>query len=64
MKVLWSRGHRRPVAVALLWEWRDVWVGAYFDPQDFGTVVRWRLYLCLVPCLPVRVEFWRRRRRL
>lgn len=58
MKTLFSRsfGNHR---VALLFEPRDLWVGAYWDLQEHrdGTGDRALcVYLCAVPCLPLRVR--------
>lgn len=36
--------------VRLLWEPRDFWLGAYHDPA------KRRLYICVLPCLPVVIE--------
>lgn len=36
--------------VRLMWEPRDLWLGAYRD------TARCRLYVCLLPCLPVVIE--------
>jgi hypothetical protein len=41
---------------ALLWEPRDLWVGVYLDPQAQGM----RVYVCLLPCLPVRISWWQK----
>jgi hypothetical protein len=45
-RVLWERGR-----LSLLFEPRDCWILLFVGPEA--------LYLCLVPCLPVR---WDRRR--
>jgi hypothetical protein len=28
--------------------WRDLWVGVYVSPE--------RIYICLVPCLPIIID--------
>ena len=50
------------------WEPRDIWVGVYWTrdevkitrPDWSGVDYRERLtiYVCLVPCLPIRVRWW------
>jgi hypothetical protein len=50
---LWSsRGYA--VQFSLLWEPRDLWRGLYWDGTADGS---YRVYLCLVPCLPIRIMF-------
>jgi hypothetical protein len=41
---------RRPDEIRLYWEWRDGWFGYFFDPQPERT----RLYVCVIPYLPIR----------
>lgn len=36
--------------VRLLWEPRDLWLGAYRDTANR------RLYVCVLPCLPIVIE--------
>jgi hypothetical protein len=38
------------VRARLVWEPRDLWLGVYRDPT------RHRVYVCLVPCLPIVLE--------
>lgn len=45
-----------------MWEPRDLWVGVYLHPEDFGHLVIWRIYICLLPCLPIRVTWWHYRK--
>ncbi|MFH5804723.1 hypothetical protein [Alienimonas sp. DA493] len=42
------------LSAALLWEPRDIWVGLYWTHRDGGGS-RF-LYVCLLPCLPLRVH--------
>jgi hypothetical protein len=42
------------LSAALVWEPRDLWCGIYRTPGDFG---HWFLYLCAVPCLPLRLHY-------
>jgi hypothetical protein len=52
----WIRGQ---TALALLWEPRDLWVGVYVHGGYWeGGQYRRRLYVCLLPALPVRLD-WR-----
>jgi hypothetical protein len=39
--------------VELLIEPRDLWVGAYWRLQSRRRDTRLRVYVCLVPCLPL-----------
>ena len=57
MRVLRTRFVRRGVSVSLLFEKRDLWVGVYWDHRRWvtgGSTLT--VYVCLVPCLPVRVS--------
>jgi len=53
--------------VSVQWEPRDLWVGAYWDVTinsgEFGYYDgRWfDVWLCLVPCVPIHVEWYRRK---
>lgn len=54
-------------SVRLLWEPRDLWIGVFWEKSPVGLVDRSvKVYLCLVPCLPVlvtydiRLPMWRR----
>lgn len=45
-------------ASGLCWRWRiyfelrDIWVGVYWKR---GPVGEWDIYICLLPCLPIRI---------
>lgn len=51
--------------IRLLWEPRDLWVGVYWDrplPLDIGYGFKLRtlfIYVCLVPCLPIKITLTR-----
>jgi hypothetical protein len=56
-------------SVALLWEPRDLWVGVYWDKDASASFYdpsctilerEYRVYVCLIPCLPIRVTWLRR----
>lgn len=50
------------LSVSFLFEPRDVWVGLYWksDPiLDAPGVHDFTVYVCLLPCLPLRVHYWR-----
>ncbi len=34
-----------------LFEWRDMWIGAYYDTKNR------RLYVCLLPCIGFVIQF-------
>lgn len=45
---------------ALLAEIRDAWVGIFWDSDRRGRMWVLKVYVCVVPCLPVRLTFgWR-----
>lgn len=44
------------VSLRLYLELRDLWVGLYWEHNEFE---RWCFYLCLIPCLPLRIKFLR-----
>ena len=43
------------LSISIVWEPRDLWLGLYWDKKDSSRF----FYLCLVPCLPIRVH-WKR----
>lgn len=42
------------------WEPRDLWIGVYWTREPLGGRFRWRVYLCIVPCVPIIFEWWRK----
>lgn len=40
------------------WEPRDVWLGVYWNRERRGRMWRTDVYVCLVPCFPIRMT-WR-----
>jgi hypothetical protein len=52
--LLQRAGHR--AAVALLFEPRDLWMGAYWDTYWEGPHKTLDVYLCVIPMLPVRIS--------
>lgn len=57
MRVLIGRDEmpRRRFTIRLLWEPRDLWVGAFWNRVKLGDVGDEFLliYVCLIPCFPV-----------
>jgi hypothetical protein len=52
-------GHpKRKIRVRLLWEPRDLWVGVYWTVDREATYPRLRVYVCLLPTLPILVTIW------
>jgi len=46
-------GVLRYISLSTAWEPRDLWVGLYWDKPQF---CNWYFYLCLIPCLPLRLH--------
>jgi len=49
----------------LLWEPRDLWVGVFLgripvETDDGPLPLVTQVYVCFVPCLPLRVTIWHR----
>ena len=44
------------VSVSIVFEPRDLWVGIYWTPSGYGKLL---IYLCLIPCLPLRFHLKR-----
>lgn len=45
--------------IGLLLDLRDCWIGAYWTTHMVGQHTISYLYLCLVPCLPIRITWLR-----
>ena len=48
--------------VSFLFEPRDVWIGLFWKsdpPFEAVGIYDLTFYLCLLPCLPLRIHFWR-----
>lgn len=43
------------LSVGIEWKWQDLWVGAF--PK--GDRDEWVLWVCLLPCLPIRFHYRR-----
>jgi hypothetical protein len=43
----------------MYWEIRDLWVGCYWDFDRRGRMWKLTVYLCLIPCLPLRLTWSR-----
>lgn len=57
-KAWWQPRERKtlqvgPVALSISFEPRDIWIGVFWDRRSGVTQV----FVCLVPCLPVRVAW-------
>lgn len=51
-------GLKRAFWWTLLWEPRDLWLGIYWDrPKGTGWSRALDVYVCVVPCLPVKLTF-------
>lgn len=47
-----GKGYSNEVSVAFGFEPRDIWVGLYWTTEHGG----WIVYLCLIPCFPLRLH--------
>lgn len=47
-----GRGNSNKLSIKLLWEPRDLWLGVYWT----GTTDDMQVYICLLPCLPIRLH--------
>jgi hypothetical protein len=59
-----SVGRDWGLTVSLIWEPRDLWIGAFWESESDeiheGVFERQIVvYLCLLPCLPLRFYWWR-----
>jgi hypothetical protein len=43
------------VRVRILFEPRDLWFGVYWTRATYSRLL---VYVCLLPCLPIRLEFF------
>lgn len=56
----WSPRRHHLREVALLAEIRDLWVGVFWDFDRLGRMWTLTVYVCLIPCLPLRLTWgWR-----
>lgn len=51
-----GKGHSNKLSVKLLWEPRDLWIGAYWTADGPN---HWLLYICILPMLPIRLHWAR-----
>ncbi len=62
MKVLlrWECRRKFFREIALLVEVRDLWCGIYWDYQRRSCMRKLMIYVCVLPCLPLRIDLaWR-----
>ena len=53
-------GTDNKISAKIVWEPRDLWLGIYWDTSRLGNVLESvKIYLCVVPCLPLRLH-WKR----
>ena len=58
----------RGVSFSIKWEPRDLWIGVYWTNsfyECFRDAVykhgnHWCLYVCIVPCVPILIQFFTR----
>lgn len=50
-----GEGYSVKLSLSLGWKWQDLWVGLFIKPEYTG----WIAYLCLLPCLPIRIHYQR-----
>lgn len=45
------------LSISLCWKWQDLWVGAFWKGPIYpGAGDRFTLWICLLPCLPIRIK--------
>jgi hypothetical protein len=44
------------MSIRLEWKPQDAWIGAYWKQTE----ERWHLWICLLPCLPIHLQWTRR----
>src|SRR4051794_10057978 len=50
-------GHSNKLSISVCWKPQDLWVGAYFEgPKHQSSSDRFTLYVCIIPCLPIRIK--------
>jgi hypothetical protein len=61
-RVYWNRGtpgdgkgYSAKVSLSLCWSWRRPYVGLHVQRERYG----WIAWLCLLPCVPLRVHLLR-----
>jgi hypothetical protein len=51
------------VFVAIKPEIRDLWIGVYWNTDNWGDETKflkeYSIYVCIVPCLPIRITWYR-----
>ncbi len=57
-ELLGFRYHK--VTAHLVLDVRDLWIGVYWNRAGDASsnALRWEVYVCVVPCLPIRVRGW------
>jgi len=55
-RIRWENGTvSNKLSVSLCFDWRSLWVGLFVKQRCHGFYA----WLCLLPCLPIRVSFQR-----
>lgn len=48
------------LSISLCWKWEDLWIGAFWQGPKFAEAGdRFTLWICLLPCLPIRLKLIR-----
>jgi hypothetical protein len=63
MRLRWERGtvgdgkgYSVKLSISIGWKFQDMWVGLFWRRHDCNPSHGWIAWLCLLPCLPIRVS--------
>lgn len=51
-----GKGYSVKLSISLCWKVQDAWVGLFWKKHDFNPSNGWMAWICLLPCLPIRLS--------